>query len=450
MTRKIIRIAIVLLVLLGSSLAGWRAYLSYTINRELVKIRAAGLPVNGEELNRWYASVLDQQNAALVLTQAFALRRNYPDNRSNLIHNLKLPNRGEALTAAQIELLQGYLDLNEARRNKADEALKLPASRYPIDYSFLMNTPLPHLAWVVDIAELHQYAAFVEMASGKVASVASNIVTMLALAHTLDNEPCLISQLVRLKLISMAFTTLGRRTRASPLNAGEISALTRAFARTRTTNVIAHALIGERAMIIPYFRMTSAEYAKINPPKEGEEPKKNSPLPCHGSAILRLIGYYELDYGTFLIGMSKAIAAASNTPPDNLRVNGYFARVGEDSTKRHRTLSGLVFSGYASVTRRENEGIAHQRLALVAPAVESFRNDNGRLPQMLDELRPKYIEELPEDPFTGLNLKYERKEMGYAIYSAGPDREDDGGLERADKKQSEDGKSYDITFIVER
>jgi hypothetical protein len=98
MTRKIIRIVIVLLLLLGLPLAAWRAYLAQQIKRELAKIRAAGRPANGEELNHWYAAVPDTQNAALVLTQAFALRQNYSDQRSSLINHFKLPKRGETLT----------------------------------------------------------------------------------------------------------------------------------------------------------------------------------------------------------------------------------------------------------------------------------------------------------------------------------------------------------------
>jgi hypothetical protein len=319
-----------------------------------------------------------------------------------------------------------------------------------MDYTQLMNTPLPHLTWLNDIAELHQYAAALALQSGDVATALTNITTMLALARTLDNEPCLISQLVRLKMVGGAFATLERRVNTSPLSAVEIKNLAVAFARTGASNISAHALIGDRALMIPYFRMSRAEYARLNPPKAGEESKPDSPLPCHGPAILRLIGYYELDYGSFLFGMRKAIALSSNAPPDNLRVGGYFARVGVESTKRRRTLSGQVFSGYPSVTRRENEGIAHQRLVLTMLAVESFQNDHGKLPESLDELVPKYFEEVPEDPFTGSELEFRRKEKGYVIYSVGPDRENNGGLEKADKKQSDDGKSYDITFSVER
>ena len=449
MKLKPIRVVIALLVLV-LPLGAWRMYLAHVINEQLAEIRAGGLPVNGEELNRWYAAVPDNQNAALVLTRAFEFRRVYPDSRSNLIFNFKLPKRGETLSPEQAELLKGYIAINETRLKKADEALKLPASRYPIDCSQLMNTLLPHLAWLDEIAELHQFAAVLALESDSASSASSNIVTMLALARTLDHEPLLVSQLARLKLVKLAFSTFERRASAGAFSSVEVANLAAAFGQTHTTNKGARALIGERAMTIPYFRMTRAEAARINPPKDRDDSRKDSPVPYNGPAILKLIGYYELDYGSYLIAMNKAIALMSNSPPDNLRASGYLGRVGEASTERQRTLSGLFLSAYAGIPWRENEGTANQRLALAALAVESFRNETGRPPESLEELAPKFFKEVPEDPFTGLELKYRRTERGYVIYSVGPDRADNGGLGKADKKQSDDKQSYDITFTVER
>jgi len=80
----------------------------------------------------------------------------------------------------------------------------------------------------------------------------------------------------------------------------------------------------------------------------------------------------------------------------------------------------------------------------------ALTNQHGGLPEKLDELTPSLLAEVPEDPFTGAELEYRRTDKGYLIYSVGRDRKDDGGLEEADKKQSADGKSYDLPFIVER
>jgi hypothetical protein len=107
-------------------------------------------------------------------------------------------------------------------------------------------------------------------------------------------------------------------------------------------------------------------------------------------------------------------------------------------------------SGYAGSVWRENGGIARQRLALMVLALERFRNKTGSYPEELEALVPDFLEEVLEDPFIGSELEYRRTEKGFVIYSVGRDREDNDGLAESDKKQSEDKKSYDITFIVER
>ena len=337
-----------------------------------------------------------------------------------------------------------------ATDDKADKALELPASRYPVDCTRLMNTPLPHLSRLKNLAQLYQYAAFLAMQSGRLDRASSNIVTKLALARTLDNEPCLISQLVRLKMIKMAFATLERRANTGALSATEVTNLTAAFAKARTTHLATHALIGERAMTIPYFRMTRAEAARLKTRKDGDEPRNDSPLAYDGPAILKLIGYYELDFGSYLAGMSKGIEIAGRTPPANLAASRYFAHAGEESTKRHRAVSGRLLSAYTGVAARGNEAIAWQRLAVTALAIEQFRNQNGRLPEKLLELRPQFRFKEAEDPFAGNALRYRRTETGYVLYSVGGDGRDDGGLVESERKESSDGKSYDLSFTVER
>ena len=82
--------------------------------------------------------------------------------------------------------------------------------------------------------------------------------------------------------------------------------------------------------------------------------------------------------------------------------------------------------------------------------IEQFRNQNGRLPEKLLELRPQFRFKEAEDPFAGNALRYRRTETGYVLYSVGGDGRDDGGLVESERKESSDGKSYDLSFTVER
>jgi hypothetical protein len=446
--RKLLRTSILLLCL-ALPFAGWRCWTRWLANSQLAAVRRAGLPTNGEELNQWYAAVPEAENAALVLTQAFALRRNYADSRSNLIWDFKLPRRRQALTPEQAELLKGYVELNVAALTKAEEGLKLPRSRYPVDFSFGMQTPLPHLTWLKNLAEVEQYRAELSLMAGDTSETVRAISAIVRLAGTLENEPILISQLVRLRIRQMAVASIERSLNLS-LNFTQTTNLTTQITQAAKIQCLARALIGERAGFAPYFRTSPSDDPRIYPPKKDQEEDSGNVLRPKDWGMLKLVGYYDMDLGQFLFVMDKVIPLADLCPPANLEVDVHFAKAAAVSKRKGRNLSALIFSNCVRAAARENKCIAHLRLATIALALEQFRNQNGRLPEKLVELTPAFLAEVPEDPFTGTELLYHRLPKGYVVYSVGHDLVDNGGKEEPiDKKWSYDS-GYDITFTVER
>src|SRR5690349_15880308 len=79
--------------------AGYRLSLAHKIKVKIGQIRQAGFPVTRAELNQWYAAVPPEENAALILTNAFAHLVKVNTNTPNLpiIGRGKLPPRNEAL-----------------------------------------------------------------------------------------------------------------------------------------------------------------------------------------------------------------------------------------------------------------------------------------------------------------------------------------------------------------
>src|SRR5882672_1922604 len=109
-TRRVVLATVALLIcaLIGS-VVWWRMCLSHEVNGRLRALQRAGLPTSGAELNQWYASVPDSENAALVLTQAFAFLRTFPDQRSNEVSRFKPPPRGQSLTPEHKVFLADYV-----------------------------------------------------------------------------------------------------------------------------------------------------------------------------------------------------------------------------------------------------------------------------------------------------------------------------------------------------
>jgi len=67
-------------------------------------------------------------------------------------------------------------------------------------------------------------------------------------------------------------------------------------------------------------------------------------------------------------------------------------------------------------------------LLLVSLALRAYRVDHGHYPNDLKIMVPKYIRDIPDDPFAAKGpLRYIRSGRSYTLYSIGPDGKDDGG-----------------------
>ncbi len=91
-----------------------------------------------------------------------------------------------------------------------------------------------------------------------------------------------------------------------------------------------------------------------------------------------------------------------------------------------RNSSGLIRAMYPLV-HHTADTFAIARCTTTAIAVERYRRQNGRIPDSLNDICPKYIESIPLDPYTGKELLYHRDDKSYTVYSTGINRVDDAG-----------------------
>jgi hypothetical protein len=58
---------------------------------------------------------------------------------------------------------------------------------------------------------------------------------------------------------------------------------------------------------------------------------------------------------------------------------------------------------------------------------ERYRLEHGKWPEKLDDLVPAFIPEVPKDPYDGKPMRFKRWADGIVVYSVGKDGKDDGG-----------------------
>jgi len=75
----------------------------------------------------------------------------------------------------------------------------------------------------------------------------------------------------------------------------------------------------------------------------------------------------------------------------------------------------------------EDAAAIRVRLTEVALALGAYRTEEGRYPEKLRDLQPKYLGGLPKDPYSGGDYCYGPRGDGYILYSVGPNGVDENG-----------------------
>jgi hypothetical protein len=451
LARKVGRVFQILILLALCTFALWRILLYRDIAQQFARIQLAGLPTSGTELNAWRHPLPDAENGALVLTQAFALVRTFSDSRSNEVVEPKILARTNVWASATRALVEAYVQTNQPALAKVHEGLLLPGFRYPVDFSYGPETELPHLGGLKVMARIAALQTALEAEGGHEDEWPEHVVLQLTLARTLDDEPTVISHLVRNAILRMAVKATERSlNRVTPSNE-MCKRLQDAFTRVGETNLLPLAFVGERAMMIPAFRLSWKEIQSFSQgDEEKSQPRKPQQYSGKPALFLWLSGFLERDLNFFLETMQTSASFAALPPSQNLALTNYLESAIKISHKRTYLLSGLLLPSYSRIVVREASTHSLIDLATTALAIERFRHQRGRLPTTLAELTPEFLEKVPRDPFDGTPLRYRALAKGYVIYSVDVDGHDDGGREAPERKKLADNGLYDLTFIVER
>jgi len=431
--------AIVLFALLVISFIVWRVNLAHDVNAKLQAIRAAGLPTSGAELNTYYPAVPDNENAALVITQAFALMRDLP--------KIEIPTRTNKLTAKQRLLITTYLETNHEALARAREAVLLPKCRYPVNLTLGCDALLPHIPKIRKLARLVDFETLFALESQDSSNAVDSICFQIALSHTLDAEPLLISRLCRGEIISSASKLVEYSLNQTTLDGANLLKLEKDFTLVDEIGLSPSDLISDQAIFLPYFRTNWPEIIRICWSGSDSSPSLYTGIRGRFGWVT---GLFDQDTEFYLKAMQTAIDESKRPFPECLSLYTNIHEVAIEGHRRGFILGPGILEGLRNVLRREAEMTTHVRLTTTAIAAERFRLENGRLPENLNELVPQFLSAVPADPFDGAPLRYHRLAKGYVIYSVGRDGHDDGGREKPADWRPGDKTTYDITFTVER
>ena len=273
--------------------------------------------------------------------------------------------------------------------------------------------------------------AHVRVRQGDAHAAAESIRTMLRLAESLEREPTVVSQLVRMACVGIASSLVVELLTDAGFSEEDLARLQADFAAVSYDDGVRLAMIGERAFGIQVFQDPAKASEAL-----GDERLRYQPLPCNDDFLL----YIDL--------MSEFVEAAKLDDPERLRAveqwedryEAIFDDVGA-VTKIRYIFTALLTPTMSVMFQAASRNGALNRSTVAWIALERYRRKHGALPEKLEQLVPEFLDEVPADPFDGRPLRYLIRDGKPVVYSVGKDRVDDGG-------QGDDSGEPDILFPV--
>jgi len=441
--RPVLTVLVAGLLLLITVIAVWRISLAFGNKARMRAIAARGEPVDLMALDKFYADVPDGSNAALVwLKGAAAILPDFDNRLRNLSLKWNTPLSVDELRTGVDELFANKEALGLFRT-----AAALPGSRYPIALSQYPLTNFQHLADIKSASQLLRLQAVVAAQQGESGKSTEAIIQIFAASRSLETEPVLLSQLVRVAIDMIAVQSLQCALNRTAFREADLTAMQQAAILAESKNSLGLGMLGERASFVTFARDPRSALAPS--PAMAPSGLEGVVAEVFLWPLASAVGFWQRDLRFGVDTLTTNIMFASLPSPDRFHSATNAETAAQRAIAGRYILTGLLLPGLQKAFTRDALRSAHIRNAVVALAMERFRVANaGNLPETLSALVPAYLKELPVDPYDGKPVRYKRREKGYIVYCVGPDEKDDGGVERPAKAKETD--PWDVTFIVER
>jgi hypothetical protein len=338
--------------------------------------------------------------------------------------------------------LETFVDANRQALQYFAQGAQCEQSRYPVDFTLGERLQLPHLAKVKSASQLAQMAAVLAAENHDGKQAAEDVLLILALARSLNAEPMLIPQMVRVASAGgLAVAALEQVVNRTPLPPESQGALAKAFQNMADYDAqgegFNRSLIGETVM-------TTATFKKLKPQElptmaaDGTTEEQRQQF----ERLLAQPGGMKMEKDYLDKAFAQLLAARKEAFPERLEHAAERVERATAAANGVLLLNNAWLTGYTNLVSLEAKCLAYDRVALTALALEQFRADHkSKYPAQLSELAPNYLEAVPVDPFDGQPLRYRPQGAGYVLYSIGPDLKDDGGTRLK-------GKMGDLVFAV--
>ena len=404
--------------------AGWLFDISgrKAWRRSMQEARQAGGPVTLEELQAARKVWPDDQNGALLIEPLLPWLTQIHEARAKdlktlpIVGEADLPPLGQRWSDETDRLVAQKLEAWSDQLATIDRLKDYPGGRFPLPTPpNALDWFFPNLWPLIGSVKLKGLEVVYRASHGNTSSLVDDVVVMLRHGQLLENEPILISALAANATDRLTIQTIEQVCGLITLEPAQLDQLEQMLVALENNDRFYWSLLGERAFFIGATNDVLAGGSWADMPFDLS---KLSGLPG-------IQGWLKRDQ-VVGIGLYNRIIRVAQDRREAARV----AREVEVETGRlpsYYVLTRMLVPSIERYCELSLQSVAQVRTGRTALAVERYRIDTGRFPDRLDQLVPKYLDNVPADPFDDQPLRYRQDDDRAVIYSVSSNLTDDGG-----------------------
>ncbi len=369
-----------------------------------------------EDVEAGRAAIPDHENSALVVKEAYLWLPQGWSPPTSLTNNISDIAPQERLDSDDAACLRNDLSEVQTALLEARKLVDLPAGRYSITYKRgFITTLLSDVQNARSIFWLLELDAIRQAEDGDLRGAIRSCRALLNAARSLGDEPLIISQLVRLAGVGMAYHTIMRALNQGEADPEGLLALQRLMQDEERFPRLLVALRGERGGMHELFDALETGDMSTNALVDSiVECKSTPPSKWQQIADLAARDSIREQHPMYLSMSTQAIRIAEQPSVQRAKL---FAELTKANTSKLPVPAKLFMPAYEKLDDAARNTECELRCAITALALERFRLRNGRWPDRLEQLVPDYLPAVPLDPEDGEPLRFQRREDRVVVYS---------------------------------
>jgi len=430
---KTVLLAVFILAVAVFGVYRWRV--GSNIDAAKQRMRDAGLPVTYAELDAYYKVPESGENRAYLLQFAIdSMVAVHPRMLDDLpiAGNSDLPHRSEPISEEQVVAMRTFALQNLDVVDAVFESFEYDECRFPIDMNAGPAMLLPHLAQVRSLARVLSIRAILAALNDDSEAAANMVIGIMDLADSLEKEPILISQLVRIAIYGIGLSALEQAMNRVDFSDDQLERLQKRMIEAEQNRAFVQGFIGDRCMWT-VIENIGFQQGDIDPQK------------LWFDLVYRPTGMMDMDGLQYYTAFEDIITACDLPVQDQTAAGEAISNRTEQGGFRG-SMTAIYVPAMARAIDADVRNRAYLRTVTVALAAARYKAEQGEYPESADALTPDYLETIPIDPSGGAAIQYRNLDDGFVAYSLAQNGTDEGGEELEDQRFWREG---DLTFTVE-